>query len=760
MGNRSMGCAKKWIALTTSCLLLWGEPGVTLTDPASAAEIATGNATTFYPASSATGQPAISARVKRVILVDGLRFKDLAGDGRLHPYEDWRLPAEARTRDLVARMSLDEKIGLMVIGTEIMGKPENGLTGHCTGPVSSDGLLCEADSMPPPPAASANGRGSAARPGSTAFNFQAYPTSVAILDHDIRRIITRQNPSPADLTAWTDRIQQVAESSRLGIPVVITSNPRNHASANMALGFNEASGQFTVWPGTLGLAASGDLKMIENFARIAASEWDATGLRAGYMYQADIDTDPRWFRIPDTFGDDPDRVSDIIQTIVMGFQGGPELSPGGIIMTTKHFPGGGARDRGTDPHFVYGQVSPYPTRGSLFQYHLPPFEAAIAAGTAAIIPYYARPSNAASVPQLPGGAGFEEVGFAFNRPILQDLLRNQLGFKGYVNSDSGILSTMAWGDKIEKADEVERAAYAINAGVDVISDTQDVGIVREAYDRGLITEARINLSAERLLLPMFQMGLFENPYRGVDAATKLVADPAHWAMAYRAHQESVVLLKNNAQLLPLTEAKLAGRPIFVAVLGRQDPGATQDPTTTVIQTLEARDPQIKFTTDLKGAAFALVFVDPEDKAVNIADILNGNKTPTYFDLTVGKSTGVDLDRLKTIETAVPTIVAFNLEMPWLIGTVEPGAKALVAGFSTRADAMLDVIRGRFQPQGRLPFTLPRNEAVVVAAETNGPKAVNGVTSSDVPGFARPASDNYVYKDATGAAYRTGFGLGY
>jgi beta-glucosidase len=109
---------------------------------------------------------------------------------------------------------------------------------------------------------------------------------------------------------------------------------------------------------------------------------------------------------------------------------------------------------------------------------------------------------------------------------------------------------------------------------------------------------------------------------------------------------------------------------------------------------------------------------------------------------------------------VATVVSVNLEMPWLLGNIEPNSTAIVAGFSTRPDAVMDVLRGRFHPTGSLPITLPRNLDVVVAAETTGPKHDNNATGSDVPGFARPAADNYVYKDSDGSAYSTGFGLRY
>jgi beta-glucosidase len=688
-------------------------------------------------------QPTLSHRSKPILKIGGLQFKDLNADGELNPYEDWRLAPEVRARDLVSRMSVDEKIGLMVIGTQLMGNGSGDPGGRgCKGAKSTDGLLCETRTED-----TVNMFGD---PDSPLYKYpkpvvRTLPTTEGIERASVRRYIVRDNPDSVALTIWTDRVQQVAEGTRLGIPVVFTSNPRNHASTDLAFGFREASGKFSTWPGTLGLAASHDLRLISDFAHIAAQEWNATGLRAGYMYQADIATDPRWFRIDGTFGDDPVAVSAIIETIVTGFQGQP-LGPGGIIMTTKHFPGGGPRDRGTDPHYVYGKAAPYPTPGSLHEYHLPSFAAAIAAGSAAIMPYYAAPINAMGVPQLSGGAKFQEVGFSYNRAIVQDLLRTEMGFKGYVNSDSGILFSMPWGESILKMDYAQRAAYAINAGVDVISDTQDVGIIKEAYTRGLISEDRISLSATRLLEPMFAIGLFEDPYRDPAAAKAVVDTSEHLARAYQAHQQSVVLLKNSAALLPLTDEKLIGKAVFLERLGQ--PKETDE----LMATLQKSDPAIRFTRNLDEANLALVFVNPNDK--------RDRRKQSFFDLELHEETGVDIGRLKMIESKVPTVVSVNLEMPWLLGNIEPNAKAIVAAFSTRPDAVLDVLRGRFRPTSSLPITLPRNIDVVVAAETTGPKHDNSATGSDVPGFARPAADNYVYKDSDGSTYITGFGLHY
>ena len=202
------------------------------------------------------------------------------------------------------------------------------------------------------------------------------------------------------------------------------------------------TGLFSVWPGTLGMAATNDPQLIKDFAEIARAEWRATGIRKDYGYQVDVATEPRWTRNRTTFGEGPQLSASITRSIVLGFQG-PQLGPDSVAQTIKHFPGHGPQPKGLDAHNSEGQFTAYPTPGSLFMYHIVPFQAAVDAGTSAIMSYYPIPSNALSSAQLPSNwwqsptQQFEQVGAAFNRTLITTLLREYMGFKGYVNTDSG-----------------------------------------------------------------------------------------------------------------------------------------------------------------------------------------------------------------------------------------------------------------------------------------------------------------------------------
>lgn len=162
-----------------------------------------------------------------------------------------------------------------------------------------------------------------------------------------------------------------------------------------------ASVGFSKWPSEIGLAAMNDKEMVRTFADMARQEWLAVGMRKGYMYMADLVTEPRWQRVEGTFGEDPQLAADCIEAVVLGFQG-DSLGAHSIALTTKHFPGGGATENGFDPHYTYGRNAVFP--GDRLETNLLPFKAAIEAGTSSIMPYYS----------LPKGTQYEEVAYAYN----------------------------------------------------------------------------------------------------------------------------------------------------------------------------------------------------------------------------------------------------------------------------------------------------------------------------------------------------------
>ncbi|WP_353065794.1 glycoside hydrolase family 3 protein [Arcanobacterium hippocoleae] len=695
-------------------------------------------------------QPKLEVRAKQLIEVDGLKFKDLNGNGKLDPYEDWRLPYAERVKDLVSQMNLDEKVGMMLINTRFTGYQV-----PAGEPTSHDGIIDER----------------VIEEGTNIFaKRKIWPTTHTINKLHLRHFILRDNYSPTKLARWNNAMNEICEASRLGIPCISTSNPRNE-NAEFVFGMNDAMGVFSTFPATMGIAAAvlgekalgKDGQIFSDFAQAARIEWNAAGIRKGYMYMADVVTDPRWQRTYGTFGEDPELIADAMERFVDGFQG-DELSAESISLTTKHFPGGGPRENGFDPHYKEGKWNCYRTPGSLEKYHLPGFLAALKSGS--FMPYYSAPSISKSVVQKIAGQDvpFEEVGFAFNWYLLEEVLRRRFGFKGYVNSDSGITDNMCWG--VEELSIPERFAKAINAGTDIVADTNNAPDLKTAIEKGWISMERVDEANSRLLLEMFQLGLFdERTYVDAEAADEIVANSPGWEKAKEVHRKSVVLMKNSNQTLPLAE----GTKVYVQMWHKK-------PETSAAKTAEARE-QI-------GAVPGLVIVDqPEDADVLflMVDPQSGdyfNATPGLLELTICENKPLKaVDGTEYTETTVSgaeefrqmardgrargqkVIISINYSLAWIIDDIEPLADALIGSFHSFFDAQGEVIAGKFKPQGKLPITPPASEAVIAVDEQGV-----CISPNDVPGYDKdqylPAGMSYAYTDADGNVYRLGHGLTY
>ncbi|MGN0323340.1 MAG: glycoside hydrolase family 3 N-terminal domain-containing protein [Oliverpabstia sp.] len=688
-------------------------------------------------------QKKIVARSKGVIEVDGLKFKDLDGTGELKPYEDWRLTPEERAKDLVSRMNNEEKAGLMVIHDLPMGisTPEGKPTSH-------NGVLNEQFEE-------------VMRRG---MKVMQYPTTLQLASRHIRHIIVRENAKPSEFVAWVNAMQEVCEGTRWGIPCIVASNSKNESS-DIRYDASQEANKFTTFPGTLGLAASRNMDTIEKFAKIVHDEFYVSNIRKGYMYMADCATDPRWFRTYGTFGEHPDLICDIMPRVIKGIQG-ETLDENSVAVTTKHFPGGGARENGFDPHYAEGKYNCYNTPGSMDTYHLPAFKASIAAGTSSIMPYYAIPSNKKSgFPQNGVDKFDEEIAFAYNDQFINGFLRNDLGFDGIVNSDTGVMGNCAWG--AEMYNQAGRAARILHAGTDMVSGENDPAPFLEAVTKGYIDQETFDQAAARLLTELFRLGLFENPYADENAADAVVNTEETKAIAYKAHQESIVVLKNQNAVLPLTLEKLEGKKVYVEMLMRTDysekelqamalSGSAANPKETVAafpKKIKEDNPQITFVDDYKEADVAVLFLKPASGSYFEA-------TDGYLELNIQKSTGVDVDHIREIREAVGQVVMhINLNLPYLLTNVEPLADAVTVGFDSFSRAAFDVIKGDAAPVGKLPITLPGSDAAIAVDE-------NGICASpnDVPGYdkAKYMKDGltYAYKDAAGNEYIYGFGLTY
>lgn len=735
------------------------------------------------------GGKVISSVTRKMIEKDGLYFKDIDGSGEVSAVNDWRLPPQERAKAYVEKLSAEEKIGQLFISDWRMGKYPLPLSmGSREIPeytLDETGLLDEAEHTV-----------------TNIFGEQYIPgTSKLLKEWWARHIILRANAKAEDLADYMNQMQAVAEECEHFVPVMAASNSRNEY-AEPVFGMNDASGVFATWPGTLGIAAAvkgtGDIGIVDDFSDCVRRTWNASNLRKGYMYMLDVMTDPRWQRSYGTFGEDTELICKIAEHMIPRVQGSEEgVTSDGVALTMKHFPGGGARENGYDPHYAAGQWNVYSTPGSLEKYHLPGFATAVEKNVAAIMPYYAKPAEEKSAPQEVYGKEIpmEPYGFAYNKPFIDGLLRKEMGFRGYINSDTGIVHNMCWG--VEMLDGPERVGFAVNhAGVDVISGNFDHAFGLEAYRRGkndyyethpvpegfkkeqlVLTEEALNRAVTRTLTSMFELGLFEDTYRDPKLAAKTAAEAKDWENALDAHRKSVTLLKNEG-VLPLTKEKLEGKKIYAEAF-HQLPERAKVLTEALKELLK----EVTLVDNPAEADYAILMLNPKSGAYFSAtkgylelDICEGKMVPDVDEYCRPtkemheETTLHGAKRIAQIAEAVhanggKVIANVNVVLAWQMGNVEPYVDALSLGYDTYDSAVLDVYFGRFSPVGRLPITLPKNDDVIAVKE-------DGVCISpnDVPGYAKDAympedmkDENgkaYAYRDSAGNYYEMNFGLRY
>ena len=617
-------------------------------------------------------QAELGVKSVKLLQEDGLQFKDLNKNDKLDKYEDWRLSTDERVADILGQMTLEEKAGFMLISTINMGGASGsgfGGSQNVTSDLSEEDNINETNFFTrqplPEPTLSVSG------------------TTKGILERNLRHFILRANTKASTIAKWANNVQAVAETSRLGIPVLITSNPRNHVTIDNSPGLSLGETGFSKWPGELGLAAMRDFDMTREFAETAAKEWVAVGLRKGYMYMADLATEPRWGRTEGTFGEDADLAANMIREVVLGFQG-EKLGPKSVALTTKHFPGGGPQKDGQDAHFDWGKDQEYP--GSMMEYHLKPFKAAIDAGTSAIMPYYAVPVN----------TEYEEVGFAFNKRIITDLLRGELGFKGIVNSDTGPIFMMPWG--VENLSVSERYQKALEAGVDLFSGVADPAFLLKTINAGLVSEERVDESIARLLKEKFELGIFENPYVDVEAAGQIVGNADFQERANLALRKSIVLLRNDDELLPFKPKTKVYFEKYVVSRGSDNPHIVIIPETNnwdleFVESPDKADQVVLWLIPGSGGLFG-------SAGAEIHNELSKNN--------------IDVDYVNQIKAKKPTAVAINFSNPWVISEIDNGnMNTVLATFGTTTDAFLDVVSGKFNPTGKMPFSIPASTEAVL-----------------------------------------------
>jgi beta-glucosidase len=639
-------------------------------------------------------QPVLGYRSAKILTIAGLQFKDLNRNGVLDKYEDWRLSYEERSKDLISKMSVEDKVGFMLISTASMKDEKEGNSDFNEEDRVSNTNMFTRKPLPTPMMSVAG-------------------TTKGVTQYHLRHFIYRGNVGARITAEWTNKIQTLCESDGLGIPAIFASNPRNHITKDASAGLSVGKTVFSTWPGELGLSAMHDLKLVREFADMARQEWAAVGLRKGYMYMADLSTEPRWQRIEGTFGENSEWVAQMITQIVLGFQG-EKLGRGAVAVTTKHFPGGGAGVGGQDPHFDWGKEEHFP--GGMFENNLIPFKAAIKAGTSSIMPYYSIPTE----------TKYEKIAYAYNKEVIHDLLRTKLGFKGIINSDTGPIEMMPWG--AENLSITERYKKTMEAGVNLYSGTADPANLLETVKSGMVDMKLVDESVFRLLMEKFQLGIFENPYVDENAAEKIVGNEKFIEKANLAFRKSVVLLRNETKILPVKPKK----KIYVETYYQK----TGSSASHVYEAMNSNY-DISFVKTPEEADLILLWIAP-----TAGGLFTSTGKPIYLSLS---KNSIDIKYINELIAKKPTVLAINYTNPWVIDEVynnqSPGnVKAVIATFNTTLDALLDIVVGKFKPSGKMPFTTPISDAVVEEQ------------LSDVPGYLK-GTEYALFKYNEGLSYQ-------
>lgn len=581
-------------------------------------------------------------------------FRDLNKNGKIDLYEDARLPLEVRVNDLVSQMTIEEKAGAMFITMIAMGQ---------------GGSLSETSNIFNP----------------LSLGFPS--TSDMVVNRKMNHFNLLQSLTPAEMVAWNNNIQKFAERTRLGIPVTVATDPRHGVPD--APGASIYYPYFSKWCTYPGFAAIGDTVLMREFGDMARQEYLALGFRLTLSPMADLATEPRWWRINGTFGEDAEMSARLLKAYILGFQG-DSITNQSVACIVKHFSGGGPQEDGIDAHFPPGRQS---YGGNNFDYHLIPFEkGAFPAKVAQVMPYYG----------IPVGQTSEDVGFGFNKEIITGMLRNKYHFDGIVCTDWGLITDQkafgivmkpAAAHGVENLTAQQRVKKVIDAGCDMFGGEAIPELIVELVKSGQVSEERINVSVRRILRDKFKLGLFENPYVD-EAGISILKDPKFVEKGLESQRRSLVLLKNEESILPLpatTKVYLEGFDDD-EVLKYSGVTTSADDADVVVLKLDAPyDP---------GAARYMV-------------------ERLFHQGSLEFSREVKEKLLKRIQSK-PTIVVMNLDRPAVFPEINQFSKAVIGDFGSQGDVILDLIFGKFKPSGKLPFELPSSMEAVMKQQEDLP----------------------------------------
>lgn len=705
----------------------------------------------------------------KILTVDRLAFKDLNKNGTLDLYEDWRLPFDQRAKDLASKMTVEQIAGLMLYsahqaipagGTRFGASTYNGKPFKESGALASD--LSDQQKK-------------------------------FLTDDNLRHVLVTSVESPAVAAVWNNNVQTLCEGFGLGIPANNSTDPRHQTRASAE--FNAGSGgRISMWPGSLGMAATFSPEMVKEFGHIASQEYRALGIATALSPQIDLATEPRWGRVSGTFGENPQLSADMARAYVDGFQtsvGDKVIADGwgytSVNAMMKHWPGGGPEEAGRDAHYSYGKYAVYP--GNNLADNLIPFtEGAmkLEGGTkmaSAVMPYYTISYNQDT-------KNNENVGNSYSSYLITDLLRGKYAYDGVACTDWGVtkdepavdsFGTTPWG--VEKLTVSERHFKAIMAGMDQFGGNNDKGPVVEAYEMGVkeygedFMRKRFEQSAVRLLRNIFHTGLFENPYLEVAETEKIVGNPDFMKAGYDAQLKSIVMLKNKEKALPLKKEIKVYVPKKTIPAGRDFMGNPTPESVNYPVNMDILKKYFTPTDNPSEADIALVFIDSpnsgagydredvkkggngyvpislqyspykavyaREQSIAGGDPLENFTNRTYKGKTVKSANEGNLKMVLDAKKAMngkPVIVSINVSKPMVFSEFEKDANAILVNFGVQDQAVLDILSGAAEPSALLPLQMPADMKTVEEQK------------EDVP------LDMTCHVDSEGNTYDFGFGL--
>ena len=506
--------------------------------------------------------------------------------------------------------------------------------------------------------------------------------------------------SPQSWLKFATSFEAYASQTRLKIPLIY--------GIDAVHGHNKIDGA-VIFPHNIGMGAAHDPQLVDREERVTAEELAGTGIRWAFAPCIAVAQDERWGRTYESFGEDPALVSELGTAAVHGFQG-DQLSadPTSILACAKHFIGDGGTKNGKD------QGNAVCDEATLRRLYLPPYRDAVNAGVGSIMVSY---------------NSWNGQKMSAERYLLTDVLKNELGFKGFLISDWAAIDQLSQDYK----SDVE---YSINAGMDMVmipngpgkpnNYVEFISSLKELVADGTVPQSRIDDAVRRILRVKFAMGLFDDP--AVDPAlTEAIGSPGHRAVARQAVRESLVLLKNENRTLPLSKhiKHLAVVGAAADDLGVQcggwtiswqgDRGNVTHGGTTVLAAIRrtvSPDTQVSFYPDAAnlGNPDAIIAVVGE---VPYAEMF-GNRT--NLDLSAHDTTLI----ARAKSTGAPVVTVLISGRPLILNSALNDSSAFVAAWlpGTEGQGVADVLFGDYNPTGKLPRTWPSSNDHLHAGDEN------------------------------------------